>query len=84
MILPRIQQADVPLPVNPEQIRVRPLIEPGFEVDLFAGKKRQRAGLVDLQATLTSTVSRPDPDDQFARQRAWGRCRLVNDHEGVL
>ena len=73
----------MPLPVKPEQIRVRRLIEPGFEVDLFAGKKRQRAGLVDLQLPLV-TVFRPDPDDQLAGQRAWSRRGVVNDHGGPL
>ncbi len=31
MILPRIEQTDMPLSVKPEQIRVRRLIEAGFE-----------------------------------------------------
>ena len=80
MILPRMEQADVPLSVNPQQVQVRWLIEPGFEVNLFAGKERQGTRLVDLQAPLAAVVLRPDPNDQLARQRAWGRRRAVNDH----
>ena len=53
MILPRIEQADVPLSVEPEQIRVRRLIQAGFEVDLFAGKERQRARLSTSKPRLT-------------------------------
>ncbi len=65
MILLRIEQADVPLSVKPQQIRVRRLIQAGFEVDLFAGKERQRPGSATSKPCLrpsfdqTRTVNSP-------------------------
>jgi hypothetical protein len=65
--------------LEPEQVGVGRLVEPGFQVDQLAGEQGECPGIVELQTALAPFAPRPDPDGQLACKSGPGRRR--NHHE---